>query len=98
MSSRGAAVFIALALEGAAFADATADSRPFFLAGRQAFQEGRLDVAITSFEAAYRIQPLPGLWFNIAQSYRRKFLLDQDATSLRRSIDGYRQYLTQAPN
>jgi hypothetical protein len=96
MMARTAAIL--LVLELSASADPTAESRPYFLAGRQAFQEGRLDVAITSFEAAYRIQPLPGLWFNIAQSYRRKFLLEQDGSSLRRSIDGYRQYLLQSPS
>jgi hypothetical protein len=75
-----------------------AESRRLFLAGRKAFDEGRLDAAIASFEAAYQAAPLPALWFNIAQCHRRKFLLSQDPESLRRAIDDYRRYLTEVPN
>jgi hypothetical protein len=73
------------------------DARRLFLAGRQAFEEGRLDVAASSFEASYRISRLPALLWNLGQTYQRKFLVDQNPQTLKRAVDDYRQYLKDAP-
>jgi PEGA domain len=91
---------VVLALTAAAHADegSREDARRLFLAGRQAFQEGRLDVAASSFEAAYRLQPLPALLWNLGQTYQREFVIGQDPKKLARAIDSYRRYLNEAPN
>jgi hypothetical protein len=73
---------------------AVEDARRLYVAGRQAFDEGRLDVAATSFAAAYRLQPRPGLLWNLGETYRRQFLLEQSLEALRRAVDAYRRYLT----
>ena len=49
------------------------DVRRLYLAGRQAFEEGRLEVAEASFEGAYRIEPRPAFLWNLGQTYRRQF-------------------------
>jgi len=52
---RTVAALVILALAATAHADAHEDARRLFLAGSQAFKEGRLEVAASSFEAAYRL-------------------------------------------
>jgi hypothetical protein len=80
------------------FADeAREDARRLFLAGRQAYEEGRLTVAASSFERAYELEPLPALLWNLGQTYRRQYVIDQDPDKLRRAVDHYRRYLKEAP-
>jgi hypothetical protein len=85
---------------GGAFADEASnreDARKLFLAGRQAYQDGRLDVAESSFDAAYNLEPLPALLFNLAQTYRKQFLISADPGKLKRAVESYRKYLSDAP-
>jgi tetratricopeptide (TPR) repeat protein len=79
-------------------AAASDDARRLFLAGRQAYQAGRLDVAAASFEAAYRIAPLPALLWNLAQTWRKRWAVDEDPAALERAIEDYRRYLKDAPD
>jgi hypothetical protein len=74
------------------------DARKLFMAGRQAFEDGRLDVAADSFEMAYRLSPHAGLLWNLGQTYQRQFVVDQDPQKLKRAVDNYRRYLVEAPN
>jgi hypothetical protein len=93
-----AAVLVLAVLANSAHGHTHEDARRLFLAGSQAFNEGRLDVAASSFEAAYRLEPLPGLLWNLGQTYQRKFMVDGETASLRRAIDAYRHYLAASPN
>jgi hypothetical protein len=81
----------------AAEPNAVEDARRLYLAGRQAYEAGRLDVAAASFEAAYRLDPRPALMWNLGQAYRRQFLLQQRVELLRRAVDSYRRYLLDSP-
>jgi hypothetical protein len=74
------------------------DARRLYLAGRQAFDAGRLELAAESFTAAYRLEPKPGLLWNLAQTFRRQFMLSQKPEVLRRAVDAYRRYITEAPD
>jgi hypothetical protein len=73
------------------------DARRLYLAGRQAYEAGRLDVAAASFEAAYAREPRPALLWNLGQTYRRLFIVHQDLQQLRRAVDAYRGYLLGSP-
>ena len=73
------------------------DARRLYLAGRQAYEAGRLDVAAASFEAAYGQEPRPALLWNLGQTYRRLFIVHQELEQLRRAVDAYRNYLIGSP-
>jgi hypothetical protein len=78
-------------------ANAKEDARRLFLAGKQAYQAGSIDVAAQAFEEAYRIAPAPGLLFNLAQAYRKQYGITGDSTLLQRAVEDYRRYLADAP-
>ena len=99
--SRAVAILVLFLAAAAARAEEPVtrdDARRLFLAGRQAFEDGRLDLAAISFEAAYRAQPLPALLWNLGQTYQRRFIVDQSIADLRRAVDSYRTYLQQSPS
>ena len=73
------------------------DARRLYLAGRQAYEAGRLEVAAASFEAAYGQEPRPALLWNLGQTYRRLFIVHQQLEQLRRAVDAYRNYLIGSP-
>ncbi len=92
------ALVLGLLVAGAARAEApSTDARRLFLAGRQAFRGGRYDLAISCFEAANRLVPVPQMQLNLAQAWRKKFLVEGDAAALRDAVDGYRRFLRDAP-
>jgi hypothetical protein len=72
------------------------DARRLFMAGKQAYQAGRVDVAAQSFEEAYRLDAAPGLLFNLAQTYRKLYLINGDPKILKKAVDDYRRYLAEA--
>jgi tetratricopeptide (TPR) repeat protein len=94
-------LLVALILLGSAGAHAQSqtveDARRLYLAGRQAYEAGRLEVAAASFEAAYGQQPRPALLWNLGQTYRRLFIVHQQLEQLRRAVDSYRGYLLGSP-
>jgi hypothetical protein len=73
------------------------DARRLFLAGKQAYQAGNIEVAAQAFEEAYRLAPAPGLLFNLAQAYRKLYGISGDPALLQSAVDDYRRYLADAP-
>jgi hypothetical protein len=61
-----------------------------FERGARAYESGRFDEAIASFEHAYALDPEPILLFNIAQAYRRLGNTEQ-------ALHHYRRYHDSAP-
>jgi tetratricopeptide (TPR) repeat protein len=95
MNARGIAI---VALAGALFATGPAyadrsmrDARAHFKRAEAALAEGRFQEALTSYQAAYEAQPLPGLLFNIAQCYSQLQMPEQ-------AIFFFERYLTLAPD
>ena len=84
-------------LTARAHAEVSEDARSLYMAGRQAYQAGRYDVAIESFEAANKIAPAPLMYFNLAQAYRKLFLSNEDPEALRHALEDYRRFLREAP-
>jgi hypothetical protein len=72
--------------------DATA--KRLFVAGMQAYDAGRYDLAIKAFEAAYVRAPAELLLFDLAQAYRKKFVTEGDASSLDKAITLYRRFMS----
>jgi hypothetical protein len=70
-----------------------ARARAEFLAGTQAYDQGRFRVAAARFAAGYALEPLPALRFNEAQAWRREFESSGDRVAGQRAVELYRQYL-----
>ena len=51
--------------------EAKAQARVKFSEGNAAYEQGDFREALKSFEAAYRLAPLPGFLFNVAQCHRQ---------------------------
>jgi tetratricopeptide (TPR) repeat protein len=66
-------------------------ARKHFEEGKAAFELGRFKDALTAYEAAYRILPLPGMLFNIGQCYRNIGRLDQ-------AVFSFKLYLKKIPD
>jgi hypothetical protein len=90
-------VLCSCAVAAAAEPSGTEDVRHLHLAGLQAYDAGRLDVAAASFEAAYRLDPRPAILWNLGQTYRLLFLLHQRPADLRSSVESYRRYVLESP-
>ena len=67
------------------------EARSLFHAGESAFAEGRYEVALEHFQAAYDLSPRPELLFNIGNTADR-LRREQDA------LDAYRRYLEARPD
>lgn len=77
--------------------DKIAQASAFFDAGAAAYKTGQYLVAAEAFLEANEIAPSPALLFSAAQSYRRQFLAEPKAGTLRRAIGLYRDYLKRDP-
>lgn len=77
----------------AAEADAAAAARAHFQEAERLAKEGRWREAIASFEAAYRAQPHPALFFNIGKCHEQ--LGEQQHAE---ALKNYREYLRQVPD
>ncbi len=64
-----------------------------FDAGAEAYDAGQYLVAAEAFLKAYTLINSPALQFSAAQAYRRQYLVDSSADSLRRAVRLYRDYL-----
>ncbi|MBZ4415481.1 tol-pal system YbgF family protein [Myxococcus sp. RHSTA-1-4] len=71
--------------------DAETQAREHFAEGNLAYDVGDFDKALTSFSEAYRLKPLPGFLFNMAQCHRQ---LGQFS----RAAFFYRRYLSLLPD
>ncbi|MCP3135888.1 tetratricopeptide repeat protein [Pyxidicoccus xibeiensis] len=72
-------------------ADAEVQARAHFAEGNMAYDVGDFSNALKSFTEAYRLKPLPGFLFNMAQCHRQ---LGQYS----RAAFFYRRYLALAPD
>src|SRR6478735_8235862 len=70
-----------------------ANAKRFYLAGQQAYEAGRYEVAIKAFESANAIAPADLLLFDLAQAYRKKHIVLGDRAALEKSIELYRRFL-----
>lgn len=70
-----------------------ARAKRLFDAGVAAFREGAYPVAISAFEEARRLAPVPAVTFSLAQAYRIQYFLDQDLEKLKRAVELYELYL-----
>ncbi|MFP2930874.1 tetratricopeptide repeat protein, partial [Pyxidicoccus sp. 3LG] len=97
LRSVGALVLLGLLLglpmpaRAAGAADAEVQARARFTEGNLAYDVGDFGKALKSFTEAYRLKPLPGLLFNMAQCHRQ---LGQYS----RAAFFYRRYLALAPD
>ncbi len=86
-----AALAIAVALPAAATDATEVRAREQFRAGQAAYAKDDYEKALTAFSAAYGLQPVPGLLFDIAQCHRQ--LGDYE-----RAAVFYQQYLELSPS
>jgi hypothetical protein len=66
---------------------AKAQAREKFTQGNEAYARGEFRQALTAFDAAYKLAPLPGFLFNVAQCHRQ-------LGSYERAAFFYRRYLS----
>src|SRR6187399_1040248 len=96
MRRRSFAVVLVLAsLAAPARADTMSDAKNFFKAGAAAYTAGDYLAAIQALDAAYRLTPLPGVAFSLAQAERRQYFVSREPAHLVRAIELYRVYLKQ---
>jgi len=67
--------------------EAKAQAREKFTQGNEAYARGAFREALTAFDAAYKLAPLPGFLFNVAQCHRQ-------LGSYERAAHFYRRYLS----
>jgi hypothetical protein len=89
-------VLLTVLLGGAAHAQR--DGEVLFNTGRKAFREQRYEAAADAFEAAFRLDHLPGLLFNEAVALRRLYDTAPRPDRLARAIAVCRRYLDEFPN
>jgi tetratricopeptide (TPR) repeat protein len=68
-------------------------AKSFFNAGAAAYEMGDYAAAIQALDEAYRLTPLPGVAFSLAQAERRQYFVSHDRTHLARAVELYRTYL-----
>src|SRR5262245_33608706 len=73
----------AQAVEPAAAVEA---ARSHFLAGQQAYRDGKFVLALQEFQAGYALSPRPEFVLNFAQTYRRLGRLDEAVSECERFI------------
>ncbi|OJH37529.1 hypothetical protein BON30_29115 [Cystobacter ferrugineus] len=78
-------------------ARAQAQSRAKFLEGNAAYEQAQFQKALDAYVEAYRLLPLPGFLFNIAQCYRQLGQPEQAATFYRRYLAQSKQPPANAP-
>jgi tetratricopeptide (TPR) repeat protein len=66
--------------------EAKAQARVKFGEGNAAYAQGQYREALTAFEAAYQLAPLPGFLFNVAQCHRQLGHFTQAASAYRRFL------------
>ncbi|MBX3247069.1 MAG: hypothetical protein KF901_07805 [Myxococcales bacterium] len=66
-------------------------ARSLFIAGAAAYEDGRFEVALANFQAAYELSERPGLLYNVALSHDRLRHDDE-------ALAAYRAYLEALPD
>ncbi|HWK89661.1 MAG TPA: hypothetical protein VNP72_06680 [Longimicrobium sp.] len=78
-------------------ARAQAEARAKFSEGNAAYEQARFQKALDAYVEAYRLLPLPGFLFNIAQCYRQLGQPEPAATFYRRYLAQSKQPPSNAP-
>jgi hypothetical protein len=97
---RAAVVLGLLALSGSAAAQPRENiekAKGYFYAGEQAYRIGQYRTAISAYEEAYRLYPVPAFLFNTAQAHRKQYDLDGDLAQLKLAKDLYERFLREDP-
>ncbi|MCG8420403.1 MAG: PEGA domain-containing protein [Proteobacteria bacterium] len=68
-----------------------------FEAGREAYNTGQYEAAITLFEEANKLAPRPAIVFTLAQAYRRQYSVDLDPGHIDNALQLYKRYLAEVP-
>jgi hypothetical protein len=89
---------LAFALLTATAAHAGGPGKALFEAGRRAYREGRFEEASRAFLAAYDLDRLPELLFNVALSEGRAATIEARPERLRAALSAYERYLAEAPH
>lgn len=79
-----------VAAEDVGSGEPMSEARGLFMAGRDAFEEGRYDAALRRFEASYELSRKPALLYNIGQCHDR---LRQDEAA----IVSFERYVNEEP-
>jgi tetratricopeptide (TPR) repeat protein len=66
--------------------EAKAQAREKFTQGNEAYDRGAFREALTAFDAAYKLAPLPGFLFNVAQCHRQLGAYERAAFFYRRYL------------
>src|SRR5689334_22116282 len=97
-----ASVLVALLVISPSLARADGAASPaglaHFTAGRAAYRDAKLDLAAREFQAAYDLDHLAELLYDVARSRHDQYLLAPDAATLQLAIAAYRRYVAEAPN
>jgi tetratricopeptide (TPR) repeat protein len=81
------AVFSVLLLSTVALADDTVAAKAAAKAGRLAFDAGDFAAALSSYEEAFRLKPVPALQFNLGQCHRQLGHTERALYFFRRFLD-----------
>ncbi|MBL8957108.1 MAG: PEGA domain-containing protein [Myxococcaceae bacterium] len=84
-------VAFALMVSLAAVDDAGPSAKRYFQEGQNRYQQGRYAEAIGKFEEAYRLKPLPAIFFNIGRCW-------EQLGDTSKALKSYREYLKLAPD
>ena len=93
-----ASLVAVVALAAATNAADVGRARKLFEVGARAYQNRNYRVAISAFEAAYKLTRLEQVVFSLAQAHRLQFLVDSDPWKVRRALALYREYLNRFPS
>ena len=97
-SGMGLVAMIVLCLAGSAAADDRGAAEQFFRIGADAYKSGKFDAAAANFDRAYENLKAPEIAFSAAQAHRLQYQVDHDPARLKRAIELYQAYVTDAPD
>ena len=89
---------VVLCLAGSAAADDRAAAEQYFRIGADAYKSGKFDAAAANFDHAYENLKAPEIAFSAAQAHRLQYQVDHDPARLKRAIELYQAYVTDAPD
>ena len=94
----GSSITVVLALVAVTNSGEVGRARKLFEVGARAYKIGNYRVAISAFEAAYKLTRPEQIVFSLAQAHRLQFLRDSDPWKVKRALELYREYLVRFPS